>query len=1524
MENNLDIDALLGGPTAPPKAQEAFGGIVPSNDTQADFDKMYQERAAAPKGMTYYDPAIRAPFAAQDRFNPIGFSGTSPHNYSTYALGDTWGETFEKAFQQFGHTFKSSFAESWYGTGRTLRAIGTLGAYGLNANEDDMMRQYYEDQESMMRNAVFLKPGEEDKFFNKKFAADLIGNMGYTFGTIAEMALESALTLGAGYILSAGMKAFKAANTLGKIGDAVIDGQKVLGTAMDAKTGAKTFTTVNNGLSQGDAANNLSRLNKAFNSKAGQAASKTIKDVGQVLGVYGDDIAKSSSIYEKALMIAQNQLPVVGNLINTGRQLSRAGAAGADLMQLGKIGFNGFRRGLAELSMATGESSIESGAAYGDMYTTLVKDFQTKNNRPPTPLEAQKIYETATSTAGAVFDLNMAVLLTSNKLQFGNMFNKFFPANKLMREFVSNEGADAAADIIKRNGKRVAVDSSNLRSLYKGTKEAFGTRAAGWEVMKSVGKSGMKWELAEGVQELIQEGGSHAAKDYYSAMYNEDPMSFGEAFQSGAASQNNMQGAQTFLIGAITGRGVAAVTSVLSPATSSLISRVQGTTEADKKRKEQVKEDINTLNNYFSLPKDAVRENFKTVKEQLRAAEKMTSAATKGDVYKFKNAEADALTSVVRAAMRLNTVDALTDQIKNFGKTFTEEDFKEAFEVDVADTKYKTVSAFTTKVAEDVNKYAKTYQDLSKRFGPIVDPYIFEENSTDFLRSRLLQKTLYDMIDIVALNSIKGNDAVERGKELYAELTQAPEIQNSSDYALRILSDPKAIMSEIGILQKEIASLKKGTLDADGKKLVANKEKEIELLDSWLSKWKLVTEDVVSADGKTRTIEKDRIFYGGNIITEDVVDEDKFSENLNTPEIKKLIKEIINLKNKQAGLTTEVSDTTLETYSPKIIDYVRLGQDSRKYKEALDILMKPEEFRKAHFKLMDGIFKYEINQALGHLTSDVLVEQIAYLTFIKRQQEKANPLDGLNPENQEALVDDLIAIKEEVLQFITNQEEYKKLTAIYLSDYEGFENASYVNDLLVSLNVKVTSLFEDEKPAETPVEEKPAPEVINANPEETPKDGAEKKAAVTPPPAQTERKDARPMILERGPAAYAAYADEPTPLSVEDSDILDAYINDLENNTVDLSSLSPFDYAFYERNLGFMYELLIEFNMLPDGAKTAQQTAEKPQEVKKEEPVVTGPILNQIEGVEPEQNEGDYEYVLNMVKRDLGISTDISTNQMKDMQLGGKYKKLYMHYTNLLKGAKEEHSTVETVKTEPGTNIPSLDVEEVNTDDFSTGSMDVSELPEFQQIEAESAEKEKTEPTKEEYFESEETTIVDNVGAVVIETPSSEIAQSVVKDLNQSVTDADIAAKFFKELSSVDLIVPTPEQIDFLLRNVKAAIKRSKNNSQTVQEYSNTKRGSDNMKKWAKTIHDAALTDVVDESSIEEIKEPSVTPPVYSMSQTEFTAQEVQTLFERFDAYRMNKIQDSVESIEKNRKFVMREADLDSIISDLNDIFSCF
>ena len=525
-------DYLTGNYGTVPGTQPQMDQISSGMDAYVNAKPTYQ----AANQPTYYNPE-GLNFDRYSQSTYFGLKGFSPElgreNEYRYGQMQTWGDMMGNAFAGAYKLGAQTFVDGWKGWGRMTDALVNLDATKLVGNPDELLDLHKEQEAIMNKYAIFATPESEQTVFNKQLLGNMVQQSGFAIGATAQFLSEELLTMG-----------LSSAFSLGKLG--------ISSAARVAKGAYKTGELISDAKKLGDIWKYDNVVTSIWN-----GAKKLVPLAGTV-----DDVAKASR-------------------------------AGASALQLASIGVGGIKRSLAELNMAMTEARMEAAGTYGDLYTRMTRDFKAANGRAPYGEELEDIKSLAFSAAQDNFKVNTGVLAVMNRIQFDNLFSKFGTERRIMKAF-----GELGDDVIKVTGKVGEKEATRVAkagiSGLGDIASTFGKKRAAWEGTKQLGKAMSKWEVSEGIQELIQEGSNVAMQDYYMDLYNGETASWNKSVAAGAEAQMSKEGFKTFLMGALTGRMISPITGLIGKGTDLL----NTTAEQRAERKATLEESIGLINNF--------------------------------------------------------------------------------------------------------------------------------------------------------------------------------------------------------------------------------------------------------------------------------------------------------------------------------------------------------------------------------------------------------------------------------------------------------------------------------------------------------------------------------------------------------------------------------------------------------------------------------------------------------------------------------------------------------------------------------------------------------------------------------------------------------------------------------------------------------------------------------------------------------------------------------------------------------------
>lgn len=1057
-------------------------------------DWMSQITDAKAVGTRYSNPDVVDKFLLQPNFNGSGFNPLDPTNEQRAVDAETWSSAMGKAFDSFGYRFGNQFKDYWADYGRMGSAIVNMDWSKMRMSESDTIDQYYRDQRDSNRNFVFASKEDEEGIFNKKFAADFISNSGFALGTFAGLGLEIAADLaitslsgGTGGGVFAGLgsrllgkKAAKeavkegaeaAAKVAAKEGtkNSFAEGMKAIGkgfTGVDKTAEEITALAAKNA----EEASKLGRMSMPGNKKGEELFEDIFNATSEVI----DGGAKSKSIGEYGMGILK-AIPGIGTVAQYGEKIAAGARAGASGLELTGMALGSVRRIAQEVNFSASEANFEAVTSYGDQLKNLMDEYRAQHNgAPPPPEEFEDMRKNALKTSAANYNTNMALLMISNGIQFGNLFNKFAPASKFVRDFLSEAGERVVSVETKAlsQGFRKTNIFGTLGIAGKIANE-FGKKEALYQVGRSFVRNMAKFEITEGLQENLQEVSSNMWKDYYKAQHDHTVRTLSDAAMAGVESQMNMQGFKTFLSGALTG-SVIRIPTVLSQRMLAKTGEMLAGDEYKQSMK-QFDAELAQVNAFLKgMSKGTMAPKMVNFATQVEAAGDQTEAAAQGKRYEFENASDNVLWSALSAAKRTNMLDPFIQGVRNSGTNMSEEDFQKQYGIDIKDTKYSTPAEFTASVARDIETYAKTIDNIRDQVGTMVNPHIYEKDSENYYAAQMMRMQQEEMVHNLAMNVVKGKMTQKRAEALTEEMRQIPALMQSHDFIARVAADPAQMQPEIGNIKAEMrtlsAQLKDPAIDAvtkqDIQKQLDAKKKKLNNLEKWRTRFWSVKERKVSVkdeqgnplkDDQGNEVERTEYEPGeyvgsfkkqaevkaadGTVTTpakDAPTDEDLMSEDAVTT-----FRELVNAFNEESGNNIRMSEAESREAFRKFVDYMRLDRDTKAYIKSVDLLANPQRALDMLFNMMDGNFKFRLLQ---------------YVDSFER--ELTTTLLNFTVQNKLS-VDDFMKISAEVSDHVKSSEPYLKLVAMTIDPKAGANMADFATKKVKELMEVVEKKLEE-------------------------------------------------------------------------------------------------------------------------------------------------------------------------------------------------------------------------------------------------------------------------------------------------------------------------------------------------------------------------------------------------------------------------------------------------------------------------------
>ena len=1078
---------------------KAMSNVIDSNANEIFVDR-YAPKTLSEKINPVVGPKTRYAgqdldmFRYQDDFDPQGFNYFNPEKQKGYIEEETWGSALGKGFDSFATRFGNTFTDHFASYGRIGDALINWDWDKVKYTEGEMVEANFAEYKDSMKNYVFVPPEEEDDILSKRSISEFVGNAGFALGTFAgfglELAADAVITA---FTAGGGAASFGATATRMAAKEAAMAGSRTAakGFAAGAKTAAFKFTDFVADMGKGayhfanqstDALSMAGKVTQKANQakvvanagKVGTDALRTsMKEVFDIYTLNLRNIVKSKSFNQLAGNIAKG-VPILGTGIRYGEKVAAGVKGGLSTGKLVGIGLQGTRRMLQEFNMSSTEANFEAVTAYGTTLDMMVNQYRADHEgENPSATEFAKMEELSLKSASSNYNTNLGILLVTNRFQFGSLFNRFAGANKWTKEILQ-EGAANTLGInrmwssSKLLGKTYEKGFMGTYGLLGKISKDFGKKQALYEFGKQFSKDLLRFEVTEGLQENLQEMSGAAWKYYYAGQYNGYKYTLGQAFDKGLGEQFTKQGFKTFLQGALTGSMIRPVTQSVGKFTNYMNEKAMERSYKDNpaenpyvKMKEQLKRDINLQNDLMGqMSAKKFEDNVINFTNQVDSSLAQTEAAAKGHQYEWQNAKDNAVLSGVMAANRSGTTAMYQQAIREMGKTMTNEEFEAAFGIKLEDTKYNSTAEFTESMAKDVKKYSDTIDGIRKKVKNLPDPLMYEKGSKERLVSTIMHNAQEEAIRIIALNAMKATRASERAQQVSQDLLKIPGFANSSEYALRVLANPESFKGESGNMLSEIRlleeSLKQGVdftpeQKESIKEKIKNKKELLDTYNNWFEFWESREQLLEREDAQTgeKGEQKEKVYdtftgvpvKGISFYDEDgyVIEKDGVVYSLDHKDAIETFRKFINLRNKDAGITDQISEEDLREAFDKVVDFMRLDQDQKDYMRSMDLLFNPDYYRQTITNIQDGRFKYEILELVDGL-NDKLFSVIKYVVNSSDLEDKTEKLQ--------------LAFKifEELSTTVTGSDYYKNLVLIGIDENTGLQNAKFAQENLTKLN----------------------------------------------------------------------------------------------------------------------------------------------------------------------------------------------------------------------------------------------------------------------------------------------------------------------------------------------------------------------------------------------------------------------------------------------------------------------------------------
>lgn len=885
---------------------------------------------------TGFDRYKESPYFQELGFNPSlqGIEEKGSYysgNELRYQQAQTWGDVMKNAMGQFGGLAWSSFKNTAKSDANFISALFTPDSWSsmrnfaknIEGTPEELLEQDKEMKNIMNKYAIYSSPETDNSVLNKETFGNIVGQLGFTVGTAPYVVAEMYLLNG----LTRGISTFAAGRELAQIG-------KLMESLGTVGKGAQAETIAANALKTGEYKKALSELT--------------------ALG----DIGKSRKTMESIFTGMKNLVPGY-EAVNDIRMANKAGATFGQAIG---AGLPGLIKNYTMFNAARAEASMEAAGTYGQMYMGLMDKYEKMHGEPATGKDLEYIKDLAYGAATDNFIVNTGILMTANSIEFGNILSKFKPAKRLMREAAENATSDEAKRMFTISGtaKRAIGETKagqfGTKVYEKGRfgalsklntiRKDFGLGTALHEGAKSWGRGAAKFEISEGIQEILQETSNETLNKYYTDLYDANKSITGssladinsEKWKEGLGEQMNMQGWKTFLMGATTGLFLSPISGALMYGREKAVGMANKEyADMMKKRSATVAENVAISNQWYGNAFNNLREHIAGFKTSSHAAKQMMAALGEDDAYLFFNSQDDTFTKAAAVAFKTGNGEHFVNSIRALGDgRMTDQEFRDAFGIpDTGTGKPFNAKMYVNEIADKVERYYATISNVKDKFADRIMP-VLQSDPYSAYRNNIQKKAFDEAAELIATMSYHADSVATRASSLKQKVSQIPGIGQASSRAFELFGNPYEISETIKVQQAKIDSYK-GVDTSDVKQLTKEAQEVIDVLNAWTQvyatyqKMRGASEEEYTKEGFTKA----------------------FTETEES--LMKTFKLYLDINNRENGRSSTVDMENVREAFKSLGDYIKLNEDFGQYTQAINTVTDPTNFNALHGKIAQGI-----------------------------------------------------------------------------------------------------------------------------------------------------------------------------------------------------------------------------------------------------------------------------------------------------------------------------------------------------------------------------------------------------------------------------------------------------------------------------------------------------------------------------------------------------------------------------------------
>ena len=753
--------------------------------------------------------------------------------------------------------------------------------------------------------------------------------------------------------------------------------------------------------------------------------SKSFKIMAQTLNKADDAKRFWTGVKGAATSIGKSFIPF-DETMAVGKQALNANSAFNRLSDFAKTQktFGAFYRDMRAINAVTAESRLEGGFVHNKVANDALAEFYKKEKREPNAQEAKLISDKAFQAGKTTTLANIPAIYFSNQLVMDGIFKGIKPIRRILNQDALKSNLFKIKDV---NGVMSVVSKGllpsmkrtfskdflkNIPSTLKGT---FSARTAG----RAFG-SGLRYfkaNLAEGLQELYQEGAQVAVSDYYLREYyadlHKDPFlagknSVSESIYKGVNEMMSAQGidvfAQGFLMGGLVGRITNPIMSI-TQRVGMYAKGGEGYTKYVAEEKERLEKYASAVNDYR---KNGLEYTFwldQNVARQRDLADKYERAEAEGNRVEAENSKDDSMFSHVQTLLQLGDghYDAFIDHLEDL-RDLSDQDLADGFsklDQDI-DENTKTPRQRLERAIEKAKNIKLRYDKINEKFENPYNPDMFdkEKDKDAYIAELIGYQTFEEAKGMVIFNEYTFDRTIERLESLANKAALSGPLGATAAMEFSPLyGDFPKMLQFATLLESEYEALNQGT--PEQKKLAAQKKAQLDkfmtlqtkmtdyrskLRQIELARQALINPEKASEESKTalEELKKLALTYAPSLNL-DINDVDPLTGQMNmlfsedvfdkiAPDVivEQYVKEeLFKAYSEYTKHIANVNDTfaikeSLEKSFGDLVDFVKLHSEARSMATFADILADPMSVFNMHRRMYDARMLAEENSEKAH------------------------------------------------------------------------------------------------------------------------------------------------------------------------------------------------------------------------------------------------------------------------------------------------------------------------------------------------------------------------------------------------------------------------------------------------------------------------------------------------------------------------------------------------------------------------------